>query len=307
MNGRSSLAVLVMGTLFTVAGIAQEAPGDYQEVLKFLGKSGDFKSEVLKVNIPRNDLSVTVEGVATPTPFGFGGWAAMTKGNGGNEVMMGDLVLLQEEVNPVMSALLEQGLEVTALHNHFFWEEPRVFYMHIHGHGKAMALARQLKPALDLIGHVAPPPHSPKAASGNAAPASTLDTAKIATIVGHAGEQSGPVYKVTVGRDDLAVKEMGAAINARMGLNTWAAFLGTNADAVVAGDVAMLESEVQPVLKTLRKNGLEVVAMHHHMIGVQPMIVFLHYWGKGPAEKLASGFRSALDQLGKSQAAPAKH
>ena len=114
---------------------AQDVPADYQQVLTTLGRQGDFKDNVLKVNIPRNDVKVTVAGVATPTPFGFGGWVAMTKGDGGHQVLMGDLVLLQDEVNPVMSALLDNGLEVTALHNHFFWDEPRMFYMHVHGHG----------------------------------------------------------------------------------------------------------------------------------------------------------------------------
>src|SRR5438128_496106 len=115
---------------------AQEMPSEYQQVLTYLGKQGDFKENVLKVNIPRNDLNVSVANVKTPTPFGFGGWIAMTKGSGDMNVMMGDLVLLQEEVNPVMSALLDNGLDVTALHNHFFWDEPRVFYMHVHGRGK---------------------------------------------------------------------------------------------------------------------------------------------------------------------------
>ena len=112
---------------------AQDVPANYQEVLKIVGKLGDYKANVLKVNIPRNDVHVTIGNLAVPTPFGFGGWFAMTKGDGGNDVLMGDLVLLQEEVNPVMSALLDHGLEVTALHNHFFWETPRIYYMHIHG------------------------------------------------------------------------------------------------------------------------------------------------------------------------------
>src|SRR5262249_56812601 len=137
--------------------------------LSTLGKPGDFKDNVLKVNIPRNDVKVTVAGVATPTPFGFGGWVAMTKGEGGRQVLMGDLVLLQDEVNPVMSALLDNGFDVTALHNHFFWDEPRMYYMHVHGHGTAAELAQKLKPALALIGKSTG--NSPPAAAPASAPA----------------------------------------------------------------------------------------------------------------------------------------
>src|SRR5260370_21342851 len=151
------------------AAIAQETPADYQAVLKELGRSGDYKANVLKVNVPRSDLHVVISGVATPTPFGVGGWVAVTKGDESNDVMMGDLVLLQEEVNPVMLALLENGLEVTALHNHFFWEEPRIFFMHIHGHGKALDLANRVKPALDLIPR--PPAPAPAPAPAAAPPA----------------------------------------------------------------------------------------------------------------------------------------
>ena len=275
---------------------AQDVPSDYQQVLKVTGKSGDYKANVLKVNIPRNDLHVKIADYPVPTPFGFGGWFAMTKGDGGEEVMMGDLVLTMDEVNPVMSALLDHGLEVTALHNHFFWDEPHVFYMHIHGHGKAVDLANQIKPALDLIGQAK---SAPSGSANAATKQGTLDTDRIAKIVGHAGEQSGSVYKITLGRDDLDVKEMGAKINARMGLNTWAAFVGSNDDAAVAGDIAMLETEVTPTLKALRSHGLEVVAIHHHMINSRPVIIFLHYWGRGPADKLATGFKAALDGLGK--------
>jgi hypothetical protein len=277
---------------------AQEVPSDYQQVLKIVGKSGDYKANVLKVNVPRNDLHVKIGGFGVPTPFGFGGWFAMTKGDGGDDVMMGDLVLTQDEVNPVMSALLDHGLEVTALHNHFLWEEPRVFFMHIHGHGKAVDLANQIRPAIDLIGH-GQSAQSSGATNAASEKHGSLDTERIAKIVGHAGEQTGAVYKITVGREDLSLKEMGATINARMGLNTWAAFVGTNEDAAVAGDVAMLESEVTPMLKALRSHGLDVVAIHHHMIGTTPMIIFLHYWGRGPADKLATGFKAALDELGK--------
>jgi hypothetical protein len=292
----ASLAAVCAASLLPLAR-AQEMPAEYQQVLKDLGKQGDFKANVLKINIPRNDLRVTVDGMATPTPFGFGGWLAMTKGDGGMNVMMGDIVLLEDEVNPVMSAFLNNGAEVTALHNHFFFDEPKVFYMHVMGHGSPGDLASMVKPAIELIGHV-PAKHGVSAAKANLNPGK-LDTEKIARIVGHEGEQTGQVYKITVGRDDVQLKEMGATINARMGLNTWAAFVGSDEDAAIAGDVAMLEPEVTPVLKALRKNGLDVVAIHNHMIGSRPMIVFLHYWGRGPTDKLATGFKAALDELGK--------
>jgi Domain of Unknown Function (DUF1259) len=297
----ASISMLALGS----AAVAQDMPAEYKDVLTALGKQGDYKANVLKVNIPRNDLSVAVANVKTPTPFGFGGWVAMTKGTGGMHVLMGDLVLTQDEVNPVMSALLENGLDVTALHNHFFREEPRIFYMHVHGHGTPAELAKELKPALALIGKAAP---AAGAAGGPASAASgaKLDTAKIAQIVGTPGEQSGDVYKITIGRDDLKLTEMGAPINARMGLNTWAAFVGTNENAAIAGDVAMTAREVTPVLKALRKNGLDVVAIHHHMIGTEPTIYFLHYWGTGPAEKLATGFKAALAELGKGGATASK-
>src|SRR3954452_10029227 len=291
--------VLLLASLASLAQ-AQEMPAAYKQVLDMLGKTGDFKDNVLKVNIPRNDLSMTVANVKTPTPFGFGGWVALTKGTG-MDVMMGDLVLTQDEVNPVMSALLDNGLEVTALHNHFFWDEPRVFYMHVHGHGSPAELARKVKPALDLIGTSSNRPAATPASTPAPAPATTLDTAKIAQVTGHQGEQNGAVYKITVGRDDLKLTEMGAPINARMGLNTWAAFVGTNENAAIAGDVAMLATEVTPVLKALRKNGLDVVAIHHHMLDTRPTVYFLHYWGTGPAEKLAAGFKAALGELGKTK------
>ena len=293
-SGISLISFTWLWAFAVSSAFSQQVPADYQEVLKVLDKKGDFKAGVLKVSIPRNDLKTTIQGFSTPTPFGFGGWIAFTKGTGGSDVMMGDLVLLQDEVNPVMSAFLDNGIDVTALHNHFFWDDPHVYFMHMHGMGKAIELAHRVKPALDLIGHVTPIVGGP--ASGKGTP---VDSERLAKIVGHSGEQSGAVYKITIGRDDITMKDHGAEINARMGLNSWAAFVGTEEDAVVAGDVAMLESEVTPVLKALRRHNLDVVALHHHMTEEQPMIIFLHYWGRGPADKLAIGFKSALDELGR--------
>ena len=295
-----SLRYLMMSVtaivLTAAVATAQEVPADYKAVLWTLGKTGDFKDGVLKVNIPRNDLRVTINQRPAPTPFGFGGWVALTKGQG-MDVMMGDLVLTEDEVNPVMSALLQNGLDVTALHNHFFWDQPRIFYMHVHGMGSAADLAKRVKPAIDLIDQAAKKAAAPSSAPAPSSP--TIDGAALAKIIGTPGEQTGPVYKITIGRPDIDVREHGAPINARMGLNTWAAFAGTDADAMVAGDVAMLEPEVTPVLKALRANGLNVVAIHHHMTDVQPVVIFLHYYGTGPSAKLAQGVRAAVDLLGK--------
>jgi hypothetical protein len=290
MAAACGLALLAGGTLR-----AQEMPVEYKAVLTTLGKTGDFKEGVLKVNIPRSDLRVVIGQRPAPTPFGFGGWLALAKGDG-TEVMMGDLVLTEDEVNPVMSALLENGLDVTALHNHFFWEQPRIFYMHVHGMGTAEELARRAKPAIELIDRFVKRASSPAASSPVSGP---LNFAALATAIGHPGEQNGPVYKITIGRPDIDVREHGVSINARMGLNTWAAFAGSDADAMVAGDVAMLEHEVTPVLKALRANGLNIVAIHHHMTDVQPVVIFLHYYGTGPAAKLAKGVRAAVDLLGR--------
>ena len=278
---------------------AQDVPAEYQAVLTTLGKKGDFKDGVLKVNIPRADLTVKIGQRSAPTPFGFGGWVALTPGQG-MQVMMGDLVLTEDEVNPVMSALLDNGLEVTALHNHFFWEQPRIFYMHVHGMGTAADLAAKLKPAVAVIDAAVARAGTPAAA---APPAVGVTGAAVAKIIGHEGEQSGPVYKITIGRPDVDLREHGAKINARMGLNTWAAFAGSDADAMVAGDVAMRESEVQPVLKALRSHGINVVAIHHHMTGVAPAVIFLHYFGTGSAATLAQGVRAAVDQLGNTRVA----
>ena len=293
-----SRLALVAVLLGSATASAQEMPADYKAVLSALGKTGDFQDGVLKVNIPRNDLRVTISQRSAPTPFGFGGWVALTKGEG-MDVMMGDLVLTEDEVNPVRSALLQNGLDVTALHNHFFWEQPRIFYMHVHGMGSAADLAKRVKPAIDLIDQEAKKAQG-SGSSAPALPSAALDGAALAKILGTPGEQTGPVYKITIGRPDINLREHGAPINARMGLNTWAAFTGTDADAMVAGDVAMLENEVTPVLKSLRRNGINVVAIHHHMTDVKPVVIFLHYYGTGPAAKLAQAVRGAVDLLGKS-------
>ena len=149
---RRMIYSLVIALVLATSAFAQQVPSEYAALMTSLGKTGDFKDGVLKVNIPRSDLKVTIQQKAVPTPLGFGGWIALTKGEGGHEVMMGDLVLTEDEVNPVMSALLDNGLDVTALHNHFFFDSPRIFFMHVHGHGAAADLAKKVQPAIALIG-----------------------------------------------------------------------------------------------------------------------------------------------------------
>ncbi len=293
------------------------AADDMAAVDAALGKKGRYVAAetVYTVALPRNDLKVTIKGEAVPIPFGFGGWVSFKKtADGKSAVMMSDTVLLEEEVNPLISAAHANGLEVSAIHNHFFYESPRIFYMHLHGMGDTADLARRYAAAIKdtkLFPANQPPTASANAAAqtaNSATPAANaaarsgkeiFDLPALDRIVGHTGTVNGPTYKYTIGRDDLKIMAMGAEMTANIGLNTWAAFAGERDAAHIAGDVAMLEPEVNPVIRALRRNNLEVVALHHHMLGEEPRIIFLHYYGRGAATTLAQGFRAALDELGK--------
>ena len=267
-----------------------------------LGRKGRYvESEaVYTVPLPRNDLKVSIKGEAVPIPFGFGGWVSFKKTTDRRSaVMMSDTVLLEEEVNPLISAAHANGLEVSAIHNHFFYESPRIFYMHLHGMGDTADLARRYAAAIRNTKLF--PANQPATASANAAARTgkeIFDLPALDKIVGHTGTVNGPTYKYIVGRNDLRIMAMGAEMTASIGLNSWAAFAGEQDAAHIAGDMAMLEPEVNSVIRVLRQNNLEVVALHHHMLGEQPRIIFLHYYGRGPATTLAQGFRAALGQLG---------
>lgn len=266
-----------------------------------LGKKGTYTEAqaTYQVALPRNDLKMRIKGDAVPIPFGFGGWVSIKRTlDGKSAMLMSDTVLLQDEVNSLLSAALENGLEVSAIHNHFFYEEPRIFYMHVHGMGQPEELIRKYAAAIKetkLFPANQPPAGPPPTRTGK----DIFDVPALDAIVKAKAAINGPTIKYTIGRDDLRVLAMGAEMTAAIGLNTWAAFAGDSNNAHIAGDVAMLEPEVNPVIKTLRKNNLEVVALHHHMLGDNPKIIFLHYYGTGPAATLALGFRSALDELGK--------
>jgi Domain of Unknown Function (DUF1259) len=283
-----------------------------------LGKKGTYidTQATHTTPLPRNDLKIKVKGESVPIPLGFGGWVSLKKTVDGKQtVLMSDTVLLEAEVNPLISAAQANGLEIGAIHNHFFYEEPRIFYMHLHGMGTAAELATKYANTIrdtKLFPANQPKPATPAPAAAqtgnNATPAATpspqtgkdlFDLPALDGVIQYKGVVNGPTYKYTIGRADLTVMDMGAEMTAAIGLNTWATFAGAQDNAHIAGDVAMLESEVNSVIGALRKHKIEVVALHHHMLSEQPRIIFLHYYGRGPALELATAFRSALDQLGK--------
>ena len=285
--------------LLTVAAFAQGAPPPPsalhpRDIEQLTGAKGqlDTKEGVFKVSVPRTDLQVTAAGVKIPPAMGLTAWAAF-QGAPQHTTVMGDIVLTEEQVNPVMSVALDNGLEVTALHNHFFWESPRVMFMHIGGMGDEKALASAVGKVFAKVketSSAAPAPPKVQIDPGK----TSIDGAKIDSILGIKGSKvDGGVYKITVGR---TTRMDGMEAGNAMGVNTWAAFAGTDNIAVVDGDFAMLESELQPVLKALRHSGIDIVAIHQHMTGEQPRVLFLHYWGVGKAQDLAHGLRTALDQ-----------
>ena len=242
---------------------------------------------VFKVSFPRSDLQVVAGGVHLTPPMGLTAWAAFTKVKS-HTVVMGDMVLTEDQVNPAISAALDNGLEVTALHNHFLWDQPRVMFMHIGGMGEEARLAAAVGKVFATMKQNAAPPHA------DIDPAkSTLDPAKIEAVLGHKGEAAKGVYKVTIGRQ---TKMAGHTMGNAMGVNTWAAFAGSDDQAVVDGDFAMLESEMQGVLKALRASGINIVAIHQHMTFEHPRVMFLHYWGVGRTVDLAKGLAAALAQ-----------
>lgn len=289
------IQVVITAVLLGTNAQAELAEKTRAAIDELTGTKGTYTAEedVHRVGFPRSDLKVTIEGRPAHPFMGFGSWAAFTPGHGGTMVM-GDIVLVEDEVSPAMSAALNSGLAVTALHNHFFFESPRVMYMHIGGSGDAATLATAVKKVIDAQRAVRVASAEPaRAFLGKPVPAENkISALAIDQILGAKGEMSNGMYKATIGR---SATHHGAKIGKQMGVNTWAAFAGTDEIASVDGDFAMTEDELQGVLKALRKQGIHIVAIHNHMMHEQPRFVFLHYWGKGPAQDLARAVRSALD------------
>jgi hypothetical protein len=247
---------------------------------------------VVRIAWPRNDVPVKVDGVPLKPFAGLGSWAAFTRAPHG-AMVMGDTVVFQDEVTPAMDAAFANGLEVSGLHNHFFYDEPKVYFMHIGGTGDPEKLAAGVKAVWDAIKKVRAADPTPSAAFAEIGPeADEIEPKVVEDILGHTAQTQDGVVKVTIGREGTM---HGVKIGGSMGLTTWMAFSGGHAHAVVDGDFIMSAAEVQPVLRALRKADIHIVALHNHMVGEQPTYYFTHFWGKGPARDLAHGLRSALD------------
>ncbi|MGH8550431.1 MAG: DUF1259 domain-containing protein [Methylococcales bacterium] len=268
---------------------------DTIKIEKLTGTKGklDVAENVFKVSVPRTDLAVTIAGVKMIPPMGLTSWAAF-KPAGDQIMLMGDLVLQEDQVNPVLGIALDNGIEVTALHNHFLWDTPKVMFMHIGGMGNLEKLAAGVGNIFKALNKNGGDDTAQKPVSIGM---TSLDPKMIETVIGVPIEQAGDVYKLTIGR---STRMSGYDAGKAMGVNTWAAFAGSDEKAVVDGDFAMLESELPSVLKALRNGGIFITAIHHHMIGESPKIILLHYWGVGSVVDLAKAIKTALNSQAES-------
>ena len=273
---------------------------DSAKIEAVTGLKGTFNEAegVFKVTAPRTDMKIKVDGWSMPPFMGLTSWAAFMPGTKTEAMVMGDIVLLQDEVNPVMSAAIDAGLEVTALHNHFFYDEPKVYFMHIGGEGETAKLATGVKAIFEAEKAVRAAQSEPAKTFGKPLTVtSNITAAPLETTLGGKAQVKDGMAKFVFGRN--AKMPCGCTVGKEMGVNTWAAFAGTDEDALVDGDFCVLPGELQTVLKSLRKSGINIVAIHQHMAMEDPHYVFLHYWGRGPADQLAKSLKAALETLAK--------
>lgn len=288
------LAVLLLSTLPVWAqnhkSAKTPATTDWKDVDAAMGRAGqDQPDGTHKYSLPRKDMNVTVNGVQIKAGLALGSWVAFKTTSQGNAMAMGDLVLAEDEVGPVMAELQSGEIEITALHNHLIGETPRVMYMHIHGMGNAANLGKAIHSAIAKT-------KTPDAGAASAPPDLDIDTKQIDQILGHAGKNNGGIYQVGVPRAEH-ITEGGMAIPNSMGLATSLNFQPTGSGkAAITGDFVLLGKEVNPVIKALRENGIAVTALHSHMLNDQPRLFFMHFWANDDALKLAKGLRAALDQ-----------
>lgn len=274
-------------------------PIDTTAIERIMGIKGKSNKGEYKITIPQNDLDVKVDGFKIIPAMGLGTWVAFTPTKNG-VMVMGDIVVTESDLGPVQQEIIKQGLTSTAIHNHFVRNHPNIMFMHMGGSGNTEMMAQKAKAVLDKVKEIRGGDPS-KGTASNESVQNTLDTKRLDEILGYKAEMSKGVYKYTIGRPDVKLTEHGVVLSTFLGFNTWAAFQGNPEKAAVAGDFTMLEDEVEPVVKALIENGIEVVALHNHMVHEQLRIFFLHYWGIGNAEQLAKGLRVALNQTGKKQ------
>jgi hypothetical protein len=298
MHCRFDIRASALGlVLLSSASVVAAQAFDSQQIDAITGLKGSYfeQERVYKVSRPRQDIKVSVDGWTMPPFMGLTSWAAFTPAQQGTAMVMGDLVLFEDEVNPVMGAALDSGLEVTALHNHFFFDRPKVYFMHIGGMGEVAVLATGVRNAFDAVDRLRSA--SPQPVAGFGAPPipaiNSISAEPLDRVLGAKGQASAGMYKAVFGRE--ATMHDGTRVAKEMGVNTWAAFAGSDDTAVVDGDFAVLEDELQVVLKSLRRHGINVVAIHHHMTHESPRFVFLHYWGKGRAVDLARAIKATLE------------
>ena len=307
MKARLFSFPVVCASLCAAFPTIQAAPLDTNRIEQVTGLKGTWNAAegVFKVSQPRGDVAVKVDEWKMPPFMGLTSWAAFFAGGKADAMVMGDLVLFEDEVNPVMSAALEAGLQVTALHNHFFHAEPQVYFMHIGGEGAVEKLAAGVKTALAKVKEVrAANPQPAKSFGGGVPEKNAISAAPLAGLFTAKPQEKDGMVKFVFGR--VARMECGCEVGKEMGVNTWASFGGTDDNAVVDGDFACQENELQPVLKSLRGAGINIVAIHHHMIHETPRYVFLHYWGRGKAADLAQAIKLARGEQTKAAAAAAR-
>ena len=284
--------IVILATALVVGGGAAAQEIDWKKIDDTLGRSAAVTADVHRYGFPRTDLNVTLDGVVIEPALALGGWTAFKPAHGG-AMMMGDLVLLESEITPVMTAAIENGLEITAIHNHVLRANPATFYMHVSGHGDPVKLASALHTALAASKTPLTPPSAAAAADV------ALDTAELDRIVGVKGKSVGGVYQFGIPRRD-SITENGMSLDpaAALGLATGINFQPTSAGkAAITGDFVLAPTEVNPVIHALRANGIEVTALHSHMLDEQPRLFFMHFWANDDALKLARGVRAALDKM----------
>jgi hypothetical protein len=291
----SQMKKLLMIVALCSAIISAASALDTAKIDNITGLKGKLneKEGVYRISFPRSDVKVAVDGWTMPPFMGLGTWAAFTQGSHTEAMVMGDTVLFEDEANPAMSVALENGLSVTALHNHFFFDHPKVYFMHIEGQGTVEQLAGAVRKVYDKIKEIRAANLQPKDSFGATAlpEKSSISAEPLNKIFGISSEVNNGMVKFSIGHPATM---HGVKIDNAMGVNTWMAFSGSDDNAVVDGDFAVTEDELQSALKAMRVGGINIVAIHSHMTHEQPRILFFHYWGRGPAKKLAEAIQGAL-------------